>query len=261
MKRMRVMKCKFCDNRFDNPDQFVSHLESNHANMIPSDMTPYQFFYYLKTGKDCGKCVTCGSTHKRWNTKTNKYYRFCTNKECERKYVEMFKQRMIGKYGKVTLLNEPEHQKKMLQNRKISGIYTWTDNIHQTPYTGSYELSFLKFLDEIMNFSPEDIIAPSPHTYYYQYENKKHFYIPDFFIPSLSLEIEIKDGGNNMNKHPKIQAIDKVKERLKDEVMKSNQNNFNYIKIINKENERFFKYLELAKYNFANGIDKPIFMI
>ena len=87
---MRVMKCKFCDNRFDNADQFVSHLESNHADMIPQDMTSYQFFYYLKTGKDYGKCVTCGGTHKRWNTKTNKYYRFCSNKKCEEKSIIIF---------------------------------------------------------------------------------------------------------------------------------------------------------------------------
>lgn len=66
-----------------------------------------------------------------------------------------------------------------------------------------------------MEFDSDDIFAPSPHTYYYEYEGTKHFYIPDFFIGSLNLEVEIKDGGDNPNNHHKIQAVDKVKEEKK----------------------------------------------
>lgn len=33
----------------------------------------------------------------------------------------MFRQNMLKKYGKDTLLNDPEQQKKMLADRKISG--------------------------------------------------------------------------------------------------------------------------------------------
>ena len=109
-----------------------------------------------------------------------------------------------------------------------------------------------------MNFDPEDLIAPSPHTYYYEYEGEKHFYIPDFFIPSLNLEIEIKEG---TNMHPKNLAVDKVKERLKDEVMKSNISSFNYLKIVEKDNIKFFKYLELAKEKFVNNDNSAIFMV
>lgn len=257
---MRAMKCQYCDSRFDDPDHYIAHLEKKHADMIPADMTPAQFFYFLKTGKDHGNCVMCKKPT-TWNPKTQKYARFCNNPKCKEEYVKMFRSRMIGKYGKTTLLTDPEHQKKMLANRKISGIYQWSDHVHTIPYTGSYEKSFFEFLDLIMDFDPEDIIAPSPHTYVYVYEGTEHFYIPDAFICSLSLELEIKDGGDNANMHPKIQAVDKVKERLKDEVMASNGSNFNYLKIINKDNKRFFRYLELAKDNFAQGITKPIIMI
>ena len=92
---------------------------------------------------------------------------------------------MIGKYGKVTLLNDPAQQKIMLSHRSISGYYVWRDYKHKSSYTGSYEKAFLEFLDLDLNFDPEDVMSPSPHTYYYEYEGKKHFYIPDFFIPSL----------------------------------------------------------------------------
>ena len=248
--------CKFCGEYMKSYDLYVSHIESSHSESIPQDMTAWRFVYYLKTGKTHGSCIIC-KKDTEWNEKTHKYHRFCNNPKCKEKYVETFRNRMIGKYGKVNLLNDPEQQKKMLANRKISGVYTWRDHVHETPYTGTYELSFLKFLDEVLEFNPEDVIGPSPHTYYYIYEGKKHFYIPDFFIPSLNLEIEIKEGTNN---HPKIQAVDKVKERLKDEVMKSNSNSFNYIKIIEKNNFRFIEFLDEAKKRFLNGDKRPIVM-
>lgn len=256
----RKIKCRFCDAYFFEPDDYVSHLEKKHDAIIPQDMTPWQFSYYLKTGKTHGNCIIC-KKQTEWNEKTHKYYRFCKNPACKEKYRDTFKKRMIGKYGKVSLLDEPDHQRKMLENRKISGEYLWSDHHSKIKYTGSYELSFLEFLDKIMNFSPDDIMAPSPHTYYYVYENKDHFYIPDFFIPSLNLEVEIKDGGENENKHPKIQAVDKVKEKLKDEVMKSNRSTFNYIKIKNKQNMVLLKYLEVAKYNTIHDIHENIVML
>ena len=248
--------CKFCGEYMKSYDLYVSHIESSHSESIPQDMTAWRFVYYLKTGKTHGSCIIC-KNETEWNEKTHKYHRFCNNPKCKEKYVETFRNRMIGKYGKVNLLNDPEQQKKMLANRKISGVYIWRDHVHETTYTGTYELSFLKFLDEVLEFNPEDVIGPSPHTYYYIYEGKKHFYIPDFFIPSLNLEIEIKEGTNN---HPKIQAVDKVKERLKDEVMKSNSNSFNYIKIIEKNNFRFIEFLDEAKKRFLNGDKRPIVM-
>lgn len=259
---MKVIKCKFCDRRFTEIDQYVYHLERDHSDLIPSDMTPYQYYYFLKTGKNHGSCIMC-KKDTRWNDKTRKYHRFCDNPICKEKYREMFKDRMIGKYGKITLLNDPDQQRKMLANRSISHEYKWMDKVHATLYTGTYELSFLQFLDTVLDFDPTDILSPSPHTYYYEYEGKKHFYIPDFFIPSLNLEIEIKDGDENTegaNMHPKIIAVDRVKEALKDAVMKSNSNNFSYLKIINKENEKLLRFLEKAKINFANGNNKPIFM-
>ena len=243
-KKRRRIYCKHCDFFCYSPDDFVSH--------------GYQYCYYLRTGRTHGNCVVCKQPT-TWNTKTHKYNRFCNNPKCKEKYRQIFKDRMIGKYGKTTLLNDPEQQKKMLANRSISGTYTWRDHISTSQYTGSYEKSFLEFLDEILEFDPKDVMSPSPHTYYYIYEGKKHFYIPDFFIPSLELEIEVKDGGDNPNMHHKIQEVDKEKERLKDEVMKNNQ--YNYIKIVNKENTKFFKFLDEAKIRNFNGDTSKIIML
>ena len=238
----------------------IIFLENYHADMIPPDMEPYQFYYYLKTGKTHGNCVICKQPT-GWNPKTQKYKRFCENPKCKIAYRKMFKTRMIGTYGKVTLLNDPDQQKKMLANRSISGLYEWSDHSKKLPYTGSYELSFLKFLDEVMDFDSSDVMSPSPHTYNYMYEGKQHFYIPDFFIPSLGLEIEIKDGGDNPNMHPKIQRVDKEKERLKDEVMASKGCPFDYIKIVNKDHKRFLEYLDRAgERALRNGNEKIVLL-
>lgn len=261
MATRRKINCKFCDCFFYNLDDYAAHMEKFHEDMIRKDMTPRQFVYYLTTGKEYGSCIVCkGRT--LWNEKTNKYKRLCESKQCHDKYVKTFRERMTNKYGTTTLLNDPEQQKKMLANRSISGTYRWSTNPkYEFTYTGSYEKEFLIFLDRIMEMDPTDIMSPSPHTYYYVYEGKKHFYIPDVFIPSLNLEIEVKDGGSNPNTHPKIIAVDKEKERLKDEVLSSNSIPFDYLKIVNKEHAKFLRYLELSKHRDVIKSNKKIVLL
>ena len=256
-----MIKCIICNDKFNHIEDLYEHFEDEHNESIPKNFTPAQYIYFLKTGKDKGKCIVCKRPTK-WNEVTNKYLRFCPLMQCKDKYRELFKERMIGKYGKIHLLNSPEQQKKMLANRKISGEYIWSDGTKKT-YTGSYELDLLKFLDIFLRFSSEDVMTPSPHVYYYEYEGEEKFYIPDAFIPSLNLEIEVKTGKDNENNHPKIQAVDKVKERLKDKVLMS-QSTFNYIKLTNKNYDALFEFLKQAKERFieSNGEDnKPIFVL
>ena len=238
-----IFKCKICGEKYTSLEGLYSHLEEEHESMIPPNMSVEQYYYYLKTGKEFGSCVVCkGKTP--WNEKTKKYHRFCGDPMCKAKYKETVDQRMIGKYGKVNLLNEPDHQRKMLMGRSISGEYNF-DGVMK-PYVGSYELDFLKTMDLFFDWDPRDIEMPSPHTYYYMYEGEKHFYIPDAFIMSLGLEIEIKDGGNNPNMHHKIQDVDKEKERLKDEVM-HNQKLHHYIKLTNKNYWNLFEFFRISK--------------
>ena len=238
-----IFKCKICNEKYTSLEGLYSHIEEEHSALIPPDMSVEQYYYYLKTGREHGSCVVCkGKTP--WNPKTKKYHRFCGDPDCKAKYKETVDQRMIGKYGKVNLLNDPDHQRKMLMNRSISGHYDF-DGVSK-PYVGSYELDFLKTMDLFLNWDPKDIEMPSPHTYYYEYNGEKHFYIPDAFIYSLGLEIEIKDGGNNPNMHHKIQDVDKEKERLKDEVM-HNQKLHHYIKLTNKNYWNLFEFFRISK--------------
>jgi hypothetical protein len=152
---------------------------------------------------------------------------------------------MIKTYGSEHILNSPEQQQKMLANRSISGIYEWSDKTTKISYTGSYELKFLQFLDLFMNWSPLDIIAPAPMIFNYKDGTTDRFYMPDFYLISINTIVECKDGGtdiDNKNNHPKIQTIDKAKEKLKDEVM-SNQKDYNYLKLTNNEFNQFLDFL------------------
>lgn len=244
-------KCFNCNERFRNIEDVYDHIEEEHEDSIPKDFSVQQYYYYQKTGRSSGKCIICKNPT-GWNYSTNKYHRFCKNPKCKEKYREQFKSRMIGKYGKVHLLNDPEKQREMLANRKISGVYKWSDGTHSFNYTGSYELEFLRFLDLVLEYDPEDIISPSPHNYTYTIDGVERFYFPDFYLPSISLEIEVKDGGENPNTHPGFAVTTKLKEAEKDKVMTS-QNAFNFIKITDKNHARFVQFMELLKEEFAKA--------
>lgn len=235
--------CKICKEKYSSLEGLYSHLEEEHSAQIPPDMSTAHFYYYLKTGREHGNCVMCKQPT-TFNEKTKKYNRFCNDPACKMKYKEIVDKRMIGVYGKVNLLNDPNHQRKMLMNRSISGLYNFKGV--DKPYVGSYELDFLKTMDLFFDWDPSDIVSPSPHTYYYVYEGEKHFYIPDFYIMSLGLEIEVKDGGDNPNMHHKIQDVDKEKEKLKDKVMHTQKIN-HYIKITNKNYYNLFEFFRISK--------------
>ena len=132
-----MYKCKICGKKYNELSCLYNHIESKHADMIPQDMTVQQFYYYMKTGKRNGNCVMCKQPTS-WNMNTNKYNRFCGNPRCKEEYVKIMKSRMIAKYGKAHLLNDPNKQREMLANRSISGTYEWSDGKHTTTYTGSY---------------------------------------------------------------------------------------------------------------------------
>lgn len=232
LNTIRKCKCPICRKNYVSKDAVYDHIERAHKDMIPEGIPSDQYFYDLTHDKTT-VCVIC-KRKTPWNPKTHKYARLCGRKECAQKNREIFKERMMRVYNKYNLANDPEHQKKMLAARKISGRYEWENGGEPTTYVGSYEKDFLLNCDTVFNFESTDIIAPSPNVYRYTYNGAEHFYIPDFYIPDLRLEVEVKDGGDNPNMHHKIQAVDKVKEKHKDEALMKQRDN-NYIKVVNKK--------------------------
>jgi hypothetical protein len=210
-------------------------MEKKHEDQLEG-LSPAQFYFNHKYNKTGGKCIICSKSTK-WNESTERYERICDRPEtnCREKYRDMFKKRMQQKYGKDHLLDDPEVQKKMLDNRKISGEYEWRDGT-KTKYTGTYEEEFLEFLDVFLKFEPSDVISPAPQVFDYEYQGKKHFYIPDFYITSINTIVEIKAFDN---KH--YRQRDVGQENAKDKVVMRSK--FNFIKVHDKEYDEFFNYL------------------
>lgn len=244
MQKVKYYRCPACKKVYNSLKPWSTHMMTAHKEMIPENWSPARYFYYLQTGKDHGSCIICKSDT-NWLESTMKYARFCNNPACKEAYREQFKNRMIKSYGRVTLLNDPEQQRKMLMAKKTSGYYELSDG-SKISYASSYEQHFLMMLDHLFRITGNDIMGPSPHTYYYDYVNPedkenegKKFYIADYFIPSMALEIEIKQ---NTSTHPKILRVDKIKEKEKDEMMKSIPG-INYIKIVDKNYDEFIKFI------------------
>lgn len=235
------IKCPFCSKKYLDKSVLYEHLEKEHPEFIADKSIPIsQFYFNIKNKKTHGSCIVCRKKTK-WNNSTEKYERICCS-TCKDKYVKQFKARMKSKHGKETLLNDPEHQKKMLSNRKISGKHKFQDGV-QVGYVGSYELEFLKFLDYMYNIKGADVISPAPQVIKYKYNNRESFYIPDFYIPSLNLIVEVKDGGKNPNMHHKIRSVDKKKELIKDSAL-VNHPSYHYIKIEGKDYATFIDFIQ-----------------
>lgn len=234
-------KCTFCTYQTDDIVACGQHYEAAHKNLIPAGMSGEHFAYYIYSGRKEGRCVVCHRPTK-FNKETHKYFRICSAR-CKKRY------------GEIKKLNDPKVQENMLQHRKISGEYTWStaDDSGNRPkfnYTGTYELDFVKYMDTVKHWSPNDLMMPCPMTFEYKYDGRNRFYIPDAYIPSIDLIIEIKDGDPNnpnhhANMHPDIQRVNRQKEKLKKEAV--SKSTHNYITIYNKDYRNFELYLRTSK--------------
>ena len=239
----KSFKCPMCDKKYIEKKSLYLHLDEKHKEQLEG-LTPAHWYFDFRNKNltHKGKCTQCKIKPTEFNETTEKYNRFCSD-NCKEKYKEEFKKRMMKKYGKTTLLDDPEFQKKMLANRKISGTYIWTDGKKFT-YTGSYEKNCLEFLDKILNLPSSEVFFPAPQIFKYEIEGKEHFYIPDFFLSSYNIIGEIKASDNNH-----YRARDIKVEQLKDKILLENQSslNYTYIKIFDKKYDELVELIESIK--------------
>jgi len=225
----KKFKCPICNLVYISKPALYSHLEKLHNDQL-NGLSPAHFYFNFRNKKDHGSCVIC-KKETEFNEITERYERFCSDK-CKKKYKDDFDKKMKEKYGKTSLADDPDFQAKMLKNRKISGVYTWSDG-KKFDYVGSYELDFLEYLDKVIQLPSIDLFCPCPKVFEYEYLDKKHFYMPDFLISSLNLIIEIKSG---TNKHYRERDLEI--EKLKDKVIQ-NHPDYNYIKVLDKDYREF----------------------
>jgi hypothetical protein len=245
---MAMHKCPFCKKNYIIEDALHNHMEKEHNEELHG-LHPMQIVFNWRNKhaltKENGKCVMTGKPTK-FNIVTGRYERFADEKASEQ-YREMFKKRMIQKYGKIHLLDDAEQQKKMLANRSISGEYKW-ENGSVTPFIASYERKFLEYLEVHLDWeNPDDIMAPAPMTFpYTDAEGNQKFHIPDFYITSLNLIVNVKASDN---KHYRLRDIDN--ERAQDEAIK--KSNFNYLKLYDNKFNKFSEILNMIKNQQPNN--------
>jgi len=248
----KIFKCPICNQSFMDKEGLYDHVEKDHRDEIPENMSVKQYVFNLKNKKSGGTCVIDKKPTK-WNETAERYDRFCSDK-CKAEYIRIFQERMKKVHGVTHTTKLPEQQQKMQDNRSISGTYKFNSDGIIVNHMGSYELDFLKYIDNELCIDGSELMK-CPHYFEYVHEGQTRIYMPDFFFPNFNLIVEIKDGGSNPNMHHKIQSVDKVKETLKDTVMKS-QRNFNYIKIVNKQYNSFLYLINLIK---DTSFDDPDF--
>lgn len=231
VNNLRNTRCPFCPKIFTDKQRFCRHIQRQHNDQIPEDCEALEWAYSLLVNKPVGrKCVQCKTNPVHFNKETLKYERYCST-QCKDAYSHIMKERMVNVYGKEHLLNDADMQRKMILNHAQAQDYKWDDQ-HVFRVIGSYEVDFLNHL-KALDWSPNDIICPSPNNYWYKWKDgSTHLYIPDFFIPSLSLEVEIKESDNT---HPRMEHSREI-EHLKDARLayETKKTSINYIKIVDK---------------------------
>lgn len=243
----KMYKCPYCDKRLDRP-KLITHIDKVHSDMIPEGYDAIRVVYDYVNKTTGGKCRVCGSPT-AWNG--HKYNVLCGNPKCKEYLREQYKKNMLRVRGTYNILNDPEQQKRMLANRKISGTYIHSDG-GKIPYTGEYEKKFLEFMDNFLQFPSVDIMSPGP-TMEYTYNGQKHIYIPDFYILSLNCIIEIKDGGDNVNNRQSASMTASREKTIEKERLITSQGVYNYLRLTNNQFEQLIDLFMEMRMKLMNG--------
>jgi len=250
---MSSKSCPLCKSSFASEEGLEAHVEKKHPEQLEG-MSAARYLFNLRNRKTEGLCImrkrvpSCRKTTE-FNEKAKRYNRLCGNAACKTAYVEEFRKRMLRKYGKEHLLDDPEVQKAMLSNRSISDTYKFRDGA-KFVYTGKYEAEFLEYMDLALEWPSEDLTGPAPFVLPFTYDGNQVFYIPDFYVPSLDLIVEIK--GTNAH----YQAREKAKEAAKDNVARGSGHNF--IKILDRNYDRFLEGLMEGRWKVPVSQEKQI---
>jgi hypothetical protein len=121
----------------------------------------------------------------------------------------------LKRYG----VKSPSQVKEIYEKTQKSGFKAKQFNNTNIYYRGSYELDFLqKYYENYIDIQNGPRIK-------YIFEEKEHYYFPDFYIPSLNLIIEIKSLWIMKKQNEKI-----IKEKEKAAIA----NGFKYLMIVDK---------------------------
>lgn len=241
-KTSRKFHCPYCGALYPRMD-LIDHVNKEHESLIPEGYSATRVVYEAINKTDHGICMICKKNVYEWNEKTSRYNNLCDNPKCREEVRRIALERHVRVYNKPSLLDDPEHQEKMLGNRRISGKYRHSDGAELT-YTGRYEKAAVEFMDKVMNIPSKDIQMPGP-VLEYEFEGETHHWITDIYYIPANLIIEVKDGGDNPNK--RNMPVYRGKQAAK-EVMITNLGKFNYLRLTNNNFSQLLEALADIKY-------------
>lgn len=243
-------KCPYCDLRIERSKLHI-HIQDKHEDLIPEGYTALRVAFNAINNKTQGNCIICKKVTD-WNEDKGRYERLCNNPACKEAYKKIVAERTKKVYGTERLQTNPEYaeevQRKALEGRKMSGKYKFSDG-GVVSFMGSYEKKFLEFMDTVMRAKSEDILAPGP-SIKYVFEGQKHIYLPDFYYVPYNLIIEIKDGGENRNTHPKRLSEEEAKIRAKEKAV-ADLKKYNYIRVTDNNFGQLMSVMALLKYQLV----------
>lgn len=251
MPRIIVLPIHGKETKFKDKKSVYNYLDNNqsvvkdlNANYIPNENLKhvkdiYQYVFNSFQPKDGNldytqKCTICNQPVK-FNLATKRYNRF-DKPECVEKYKNEFKQRMNKIHGRDYYTQDTNALKDMLNKRKLTTVYHYKD--YQYNVTGKYEQDFLDFMFYILKCSPEDLME-CPFTIPYNYDGKERNYIPDFYIPSLNLVVEIKSSLSAYAERD--MHMEEAKRLAGEEYMKKKHGYYFYL--VDKNYKEFLTYL------------------
>ena len=237
-KSSRKYRCPYCGITATR-EKLISHIDNKHEDMIPEGYTSARVLYDYINKKNYGTCLICKRKVYEWDNNIARYKNICNDPAC----MKQLKQRAQGNH-----LDDPEVQKKMLANRKISGTYTFQDGVTHS-YVGSYERNCFEFMDTVMNIPGKDIMSPGP-TIYYTWNGSLHPWILDWmYIPAM-LCCDVKDGGSNPNNRPMEEY--RAKQLAKEEAIRKS-GKYNYIRLTDNNFAQLLQAFSDIRYGVINN--------
>jgi len=234
-KKKKKYRCPDCPISYTAPSYLYDHVKKIHEDLIPDGVSVKQYVFNRRNNKTHGSCTICKKETK-WNEELIRYERFCSDdckKEARRRFMKNAKKRL----GTSNPAADPEHQMKAIKGRGYSGEYKFKDG-GVVGYSSSYELDFLKMLDEDMKF-PSKEVEQCDIIFWIHFNGKKHFHIPDFYLPSFKLIVNIK---TFENKNSNIQTTAKLRQQLSDKAI-IDDGSYHYILILDKDYTSFINLI------------------
>lgn len=236
-KSTRKYRCPYCRITATR-EKLVSHIDKEHQSMLPEGYSAAHALYDYINKKNYGTCLICKKKIYEWDDNICRYKNICDNPEC---------MKQIKARAQLNHLDDPEVQKKMLANRKISGQYTFHDGVTHS-YVGSYERNCFEFMDTVLNIPGRDIMSPGP-TIYYKWNGETHPWILDWmYIPAM-LCCDVKDGGSNPNNRPMEDY--RSKQLAKEEAI-AKSGEYNYLRLTDNNFGQLLSALADIRYGVIN---------